>query len=182
MLLNLEIFIKKISSHLELALAGVDIISNPSGSHHSLRKQNLRVDLIKSATTKCGGIYLFANQRGCDGDRLYFDGGACIAINGDFVCQGDQFGLKEVEVLTAVLDIDQVSIYRNRIRSFQIMADKASSFPRIRIEFSLSVDDNLLTPCTKRIEWKYHTPMEEIALGRDSVLFVLFAFYFLLFD
>ena len=118
---------------------------------------------------------MFANQRGCDGDRLYFDGGACIAINGDFVCQGAQFGLKEVEVLTAVLDIDQVSIYRNRIRSFQIMADKASSFPRIRIEFSLSADDNLLTPCTKRIEWKYHTPMEEIALGRDSVLLVLFA-------
>ncbi len=146
-------------------MAGVDIISNPSGSHHSLRKQNLRVDLIKSATTKCGGIYLFANQRGCDGDRLYFDGGACIAINGDFVCQGEQFGLKEVEVLTAVLDIDQVSIYRNRIRSFQIMADRASSFPRIKIDFSLSVSDILLTPCTQPIEWKYHTPMEEIALG-----------------
>jgi NAD+ synthase (glutamine-hydrolysing) len=63
---------------------------------------------------------LYSNQRGCDGDRLYFDGCACIAINGDFVCQGAQFSLKEIEVLTAVLDIDEVHAYRNRIRSLQL--------------------------------------------------------------
>jgi NAD+ synthase (glutamine-hydrolysing) len=63
---------------------------------------------------------LYSNQRGCDGDRLYFDGCACIAINGEFVRQGNQFGLNEVEVLTAVLDIDDVQMYRNRKRSFQI--------------------------------------------------------------
>lgn len=63
---------------------------------------------------------MYSNQRGCDGDRLYFDGCACIAINGDFVCQGGQFSLKEIEVLTAVLDIDDVHAYRNRIRSLQV--------------------------------------------------------------
>ena len=42
------------------------------------------------------------------------------AINGDFVCQGGQFSLKEIEVLTAVLDIDDVHAYRNRIRSLQV--------------------------------------------------------------
>ena len=63
---------------------------------------------------------MYSNQRGCDGDRLYFDGSACIAINGEFVCQGDQFSVNEVEVLTAVLDIEEVHMYRNRIRSFQI--------------------------------------------------------------
>lgn len=66
---------------------------------------------------------MYSNQRGCDGDRLYFDGSACIAINGEFVRQGGQFSLKEVEVLTAVLDITEVHNYRNRIRSLQLQVE-----------------------------------------------------------
>ena len=29
---------------------------------------------LQGATSKAGGIYLYANQKGCDGGRLYFDG------------------------------------------------------------------------------------------------------------
>lgn len=43
-----------------------------------------------------GGIYLYANLRGCDGDRVYYDGCAMLAINGDIVAQGAQFSLHEV--------------------------------------------------------------------------------------
>ncbi len=43
-----------------------------------------------------GGIYMFANQKGCDGERVYYDGCAMIAINGEIVAQGTQFSLKEV--------------------------------------------------------------------------------------
>lgn len=43
-----------------------------------------------------GGIYLYANQRGCDGDRVYYDGCAMVAINGDIVAQGAQFSLNDV--------------------------------------------------------------------------------------
>jgi NAD+ synthase (glutamine-hydrolysing) len=58
------------SPHIALSLDGVELLTNSSGSHHELRKLNTRIELIKSATQKCGGIYLYANQRGCDGDRL----------------------------------------------------------------------------------------------------------------
>jgi predicted amidohydrolase len=58
------------SPHIALSLDGVEILTNSSGSHHELRKLDIRIELIKSATQKCGGIYLYANQRGCDGDRL----------------------------------------------------------------------------------------------------------------
>lgn len=58
------------SPHIALSLDGVEILTNSSGSHHSLRKLDHRLEPIKSATQKCGGIYLYANQRGCDGDRL----------------------------------------------------------------------------------------------------------------
>lgn len=41
--------------HISLALAGVEIISNGSGSHHQLRKLDTRIDLIKGATRKVRG-------------------------------------------------------------------------------------------------------------------------------
>lgn len=124
----------------------------------------MRVNLIKNATTRSGGVYLFANQKGCDGERLYFDGCSCIAINGNFVRQGAQFSLNDVEVLTAVLDLNDVYTYRNAIRSLQYQASQSKRFPRIRVNFSLcNREDNLLIKATPHIDWKFHSPMEEIA-------------------
>ena len=42
------------SPHVDMALDGVEIIANGSGSHHELRKAYVRVDLLKSATAKVG--------------------------------------------------------------------------------------------------------------------------------
>ncbi|EDM12218.1 NAD synthetase 1, isoform CRA_d [Rattus norvegicus] len=64
-----------------------------------------------------GGIYLLANQKGCDGDRLYYDGCAMIAMNGSIFAQGTQFSLDDVEVLTATLDLEDVRSYRAEISS-----------------------------------------------------------------
>ena len=40
------------SYHEDMALDGVEIFTNGSGSHHELRKLDKRVDLIRGATTK----------------------------------------------------------------------------------------------------------------------------------
>lgn len=55
-------------------------------------------------TNQAGGIYLYANQQGCDGGRLYFDGCACVAVNGKLVAQGSQFSVADVEVRRAHRD------------------------------------------------------------------------------
>lgn len=57
---------------IELALNGVEVFMNASGSHHQLRKLNLRIDAMKSATLLCGGVYMYSNHQGCDGGRLYY--------------------------------------------------------------------------------------------------------------
>jgi NAD+ synthase (glutamine-hydrolysing) len=103
--------------HIRLFLSGVEIISNGSGSHHELRKLDSRLSLIKSATSKSGGVYMYANQRGCDGNRLYFDGSSSVCVNGNIVGQATQFSLKEVEVIVAVVDLDAVRTYRGRTNS-----------------------------------------------------------------
>jgi NAD+ synthase (glutamine-hydrolysing) len=41
-----------LSRHIEMGLDGVEIFTNGSGSHHELRKAYVRVDLMKSATSK----------------------------------------------------------------------------------------------------------------------------------
>lgn len=138
-----------------------------------------RLDLMMSGTAKSGGVYLYANQQGCDGGRLYYDGCAAVVVNGRLVAQarpaprrvpsgskgswlaarhrwrmpggarhcrgspgvpwarsvvrwghpgprchargrsshaavlqGSQFSLREVEVVTATVDLDEVVSYR----------------------------------------------------------------------
>ena len=44
------------SMHIDMALSGVEIIGNGSGSHHELRKLHSRLGLMVSATQKCGGL------------------------------------------------------------------------------------------------------------------------------
>ena len=66
-----------------MGLDGVEIFSNGSGSHHELRKLHKRIDLIRSCTAKVGGVYLYSNLIGCDGERVYYDGCCLIALNGE---------------------------------------------------------------------------------------------------
>ena len=50
------------------------------------------------------GVYSYINQQGCDGDRLYYDGSAMIALNGKIIAQGSQFSPSDVEVVSATID------------------------------------------------------------------------------
>ncbi|XP_043308312.1 glutamine-dependent NAD(+) synthetase isoform X4 [Cervus canadensis] len=153
------------SPHVDMGLDGVEIFTNASGSHHMLRKAHARVDLVTMATTKNGGIYLLANQKGCDGDRLYYDGCALIAMNGSIFAQGSQFSLDDVEVLTATLDLEDIRSYRAEISSRNLAASRVSPYPRVKVDFALSCHEDLLEPVSEPIEWKYHSPAEEISLG-----------------
>lgn len=35
--------------------------------------------MILEATIKTGGVYIYSNLRGCDGNRIYFDGASIVA-------------------------------------------------------------------------------------------------------
>lgn len=58
--------------HAELALNGVEVFMNASGSHHQLRKLDVRLRAIIGATHTRGGVYMYSNHQGCDGGRLYY--------------------------------------------------------------------------------------------------------------
>lgn len=45
---------------------------NASGSHHQLRKLDIRLRAFIGATHTRGGVYMYSNHQGCDGGRLYY--------------------------------------------------------------------------------------------------------------
>jgi len=151
--------------HIQLALSGVEVFSNGSGSHHQLRKLNTRMDLIQSATAKAGGVYLYANQRGCDGGRLYYDGCACIAVNGEIVAQGEQFAVQEVEVVTANVDLDTVVGFRGAFQSMSCQAAASEKHPMIQVSFTLCCENGTSRVPSLPRPVRFHTPEEEIAFG-----------------
>uniref|UniRef100_A0A8D0B9J0 Glutamine-dependent NAD(+) synthetase n=1 Tax=Salvator merianae TaxID=96440 RepID=A0A8D0B9J0_SALMN len=153
------------SPHIEMGIDGVEIFTNSSASHHVLRKAHTRVELVNFTTAKNGGIYLMANQKGCDGDRLYYDGCAMISINGDTVAQGLQFSLDDVEVLVATLDLEDIRSYRAEISSRNLAASRVIPYHRVKVNFALSCFDDACTPASQPIQWRYHSPEEEISLG-----------------
>lgn len=156
------------SPHSLYSLAGIEIVLNSSGSHHELRKLDTRINLIKEATAKTGGVYMYSNQRGCDGDRLYYDGCALILNSGHVIAQGSQFSLRDVEVQTAVVDLDEIHPWRtSKSRGMQAQQEKVHTLERVRVEFDLcsSLEDADLRPLSQAIDPRYHLPEEEIALG-----------------
>ena len=155
------------SPHILLSLSGAEIIANGSGSHHTLRKRDKRMDLIRNASSKCGGAYLYANQRGCDGGRLYYDGTSMIYLNGELLTLASQFSLKDVEVVTATVDLTDIRAYRGAIASRNVQASECEKVQRIDADFSLSDSDLALfcepTDAMKSVpQYRFE---EEIAYG-----------------
>ena len=122
---------------------------------------------MRCATSKCGGVYLYANHRGCDGGRLYFDGCALVYLNGQLLVQAAQFSLREVEVVTAVVDLADVRAYRNGKGSFLEQASNlTTNLPTIDLgEFSVQATDPRLRLTIPMQAPKIHSPEEECALG-----------------
>lgn len=41
-------------------------------------------------------------------------------------------------------------------------ASRVSPYPRVKVDFALSCHEDLLAPPSEPVEWKYHSPAEEI--------------------
>lgn len=157
------------SPHIPLSLAGCDVFVNGSGSHHQLRKLHTRVDLMREATAKSGGVYVYANQQGCDGGRLYYDGCSMIMVNGACVAQATQFSVTDVEVVCATVDLEDVRSARAATvsRGFQSqMTGMASKIPRVSLPgYRMGVPRSTRVVATPPRPVFYHSPAEEIGLG-----------------
>ncbi|KAF7235783.1 hypothetical protein EG68_12080 [Paragonimus skrjabini miyazakii] len=166
--------------HLQMYASGADVVLNASASHHELRKCDRRINLVQMASrSNGGGLYAYTNLRGCDSERVCYDGGAMAAVNGKLVHLSKQFGFDEVEVSTVTVDVSALHASRIGNKSFGRTSAAAvalnygdtstTGYPMIEVNFSACYKVNwfnhecstyLSTPHTALLK-----PEEEIALG-----------------
>src|SRR5262245_26100218 len=90
----------------DLALRGVDILCNPSASHFAFGKFVTRQRFVIEGSRAFGVAYLYANLLGNEAGRVIYDGGGLIASGAELVARGRRFSFREVELATAVVDVD----------------------------------------------------------------------------
>lgn len=109
----------------KLAGSGVDIILNPSASHFSFGKIDIRqrFAIEGSRAFNCG--YIYANLIGNEAGRIVYDGGAIIAASGEILAKGPRLFFKDSHVTYA-----DISLYSIR----QKQANSASRHPYPGVE------------------------------------------------
>ncbi|XP_019735405.1 glutamine-dependent NAD(+) synthetase isoform X2 [Hippocampus comes] len=68
------------------------------------------------------------------------------------------------EVISATLDLEDVHCYRGESCQLQMGSESKQCY-RIKVDFSLSSNDDICLPIYQPITWNLHTPEEEISLG-----------------
>ncbi|MCW5805570.1 MAG: NAD+ synthetase, partial [Deltaproteobacteria bacterium] len=91
---------------VDLALRGADILCNPSASHFAFGKFAVRQRFVVEGSRAFGVAYLYANLLGNEAGRVIYDGGGLIASNAELVARGRRLTFQDVELASAVVDID----------------------------------------------------------------------------
>ncbi len=89
-----------------LAQKGIDVILNPSASHFAFAKLETRKRFVLEGSRAFGVTYVYANLAGNEAGRAIYDGGALIATCGALVASGRRFSFAEVDLTSAVVDVD----------------------------------------------------------------------------
>ena len=111
---------------------------------------------------------MYANQQGCDGERVYYDGSCMIVVNGALVAQGSQFSLNDVEVVTAKVDLESVITFRAALVSRSIQAGsmmKGAGFPSAVFEGEVLGDQSAFVGTSRARPVQLLGASDEIRLG-----------------
>ncbi len=103
----------------QLAARGVDLILNPSASHFAFGKYRIRRRFVLEGSRAFAAGYIYANLLGNEAGRAIFDGGALIASGGRMLAEGSRFSFSELELTTAVIDVERNRMLQSRVGSFR---------------------------------------------------------------
>ena len=100
-------------------LNNVDIILNPSASHFAFGKTKIRQGLVVEASRSYSCAYVYSNLLGNEAGRVIYDGEILIAQSGTLLARNKRFSFEDVQLLTAVIDVDLPRRSRKKVFSFQ---------------------------------------------------------------
>lgn len=91
------------------ALAGAEILMNPSASWFTIGKHRTRRRMVRQISREDHCVYLYASLLGCDATRLVFDGSLFIASNGRIEAEGRRFVFeRDWELVERIVDLDEI--------------------------------------------------------------------------
>jgi len=102
----------------ELASRGVDLILNPSASHFSFGKYEIRKRFVVEGSRAFHVGYIYTNLMGNEAGRVIYDGGVLIASQGRIIAAGPRFSFRPVTVTTGVVDVELNRVNRARSAGF----------------------------------------------------------------
>jgi len=118
----------------QLAQRAVDVILNPSASHFAFDKKDIRERFVIEGSRAFGVAYVYANLLGNEAGRAIYDGDAHIANCGRLIATGSRFSFDDVELTSAVVDLDESRMVQTRTASFRpSVADAAAP---VRVPFA----------------------------------------------
>lgn len=107
-----------------LARRGVDLILNPSASHFAFGKHEIRKRFVQEGSRAFHVGYLYTNQLGNESGRAIYDGDVIIANEGEIEALGPRLSFADVQLTTAVIDVDATRRARVRTVYFSPQIDR----------------------------------------------------------
>ncbi|RIK72211.1 MAG: NAD(+) synthase [Planctomycetota bacterium] len=98
-----------------LAAGGADVILNPTASHFSFGKEDVRRRIVLEGSRTFDVSFVFANVLGNEAGRAVFDGGTLIASSGKMLAEGPR--LSFADHVLACADVDVEATRRRRASS-----------------------------------------------------------------
>lgn len=83
---------------------GVDLILNPSASHFSFNKSEIRYNLISGSSKTFNCTYLYANLLGNEAGRIVYDGEVLIYKEGALIQRNNRLSFENVNLVSAEVD------------------------------------------------------------------------------
>jgi len=106
------------------ALAGAQILLNPSASWFTVGKHRVRRRIVTQVSSEDHCVYLYTSLLGCDATRLVFDGSVFIAQDGRVLAEGRRFAFdSESVVVDRVVDIEALNRLRMEEGSWRQQVD-----------------------------------------------------------
>ena len=152
----------------DLASAGADILLNPSASHFAFGKQEVRRRFVLEGSRAFGVSYIYANLLGNEAGRTIYDGGTLIASGGKMLAEGRRFSFTNLQVTTAVLDVDGTRSRRSQVSSYQPeMAQGMAGTVRCEFAFAPTAPDPSDAPAET---WEESAKLKEEEFARAVAL------------
>lgn len=102
-----------------LAEQSIDIIFNPSASHFSFGKNEIRKRFVLEGSRAFSCVYAYSNLVGNESGRIIFDGSLIVASHGELLADAKRFSFKDVNLITSVVDLELNRTRRTQTASYR---------------------------------------------------------------